>query len=172
MLQFISDTLTCYPESKLPIDELFTLSLTRSISNQFNDAAPQLIDKLQRYLSDGNGLAQLSVELQGWNIHSRYQFCPADFIWLLPEAQSIHLARLLAQLDNEKLSWLDIPSVEKAYVNHLIQRGEITILERWSNPKIGHNSISDPTTGMALLSAKDNWARDWLAERSINVTLA
>ncbi len=170
MLQFISDTHTCYPESQLPIDELFELSLARSLSTQF-DNTPQLIEKLQRYLCNGERVDELSVELQGWNIKSRYQFCPADFIWLLPEAQAIHLARLFAQLDNQKLSWLDIPSVEKAYINHLIQRGEITMSDRWSDPKVGHNRISDPATGMALLSAKDNWAQDWLAERSISVTL-
>ncbi|MGX2954834.1 hypothetical protein ACWAU3_20145 [Shewanella sp. JL219SE-S6] len=86
----------------------------------------------------------------------------SDFVWLLPEAQGRGLALFLAGLGTQSLYWLHRPSVETAYVNHLIAEGSLSMAQRWEDHSVGHKRHSDYDTGLAFQSTKENWALGWL----------
>ncbi len=65
-------------------------------------------------------------------------------------------------LEPQSLYWLHRPSVETAYVNHLIAEGGLSMAQRWEDQSVGHKRHSDYDTGLAFQSAKENWALSWL----------
>ncbi len=175
-LQFYADVQLTYPDCELPIIALFNQSLLHSLEAFLDNQqqALSVVEKLQAYLQSGENLAELSPsalklpKLQGWDPYSDYRKTgPADFVWLLPEPQAIRLVQFFTQLGRRGLHWLSIPSVKTAYVHSLIRAGKLTLAERWTDPQVGHNTISDPDVGLPLLAAKDNWALNWMDEHGI-----
>ncbi|QWL06759.1 hypothetical protein JV202_03415 [Shewanella algae] len=172
-LSFFGHLKANFPETPLPqaFFELFDLCLRQSFSKSFpEEQAQNLCRQLKAYLESGEGLEpltpQTAAELQDWAPCRSDDPADAaelsDFVWLLPEAQGRGLALFLAGLGTQSLYWLHRPSVETAYVNHLIAEGGLSMAQRWEDQSIGHKRHSDYDTGLAFQSAKENWALGWL----------
>ncbi|EKE76605.1 hypothetical protein [Gallaecimonas xiamenensis] len=175
-LAFLADLACCHPELELPLAPLFEASLERQLADAFPDpVAHKLYRQLLDYLATGQGLEALSPKalglprLQGWDPYADQsgKVGPVDFLWLLPKEQGQRLALFLAQLGKRGLHWLGCSWVKEAYVRACIQGGQLTFAERWQHPALGHNPISDPDLGLALLAAKDAWALQWLDSQGV-----